>query len=150
MFRLILLCQSKTQVNRGPGYAYLTECLETNLACEQQTCFRSRERSDDRKYVCCSQEVHLLSNFAPGLLYGYLSLLGSAFKDQSPLTTFGQSYLPSFKSRPCNVYFLPSDVQFSFLFFVLIYSWYSVKCTNSLPVVKKNIFPCLISWNVMK
>ena len=82
MFRLVLLCQSKTQVNRGLRYAYLTECLsKTNLACEQQTCFRSRERSEDRKYVCCSQEVHLLSNFAPGLLYGYLSLLGSAFKD---------------------------------------------------------------------
>ena len=44
MFRLVLLCQSKTQVNRGPGYAYLNECLsKTNLACEQQTYFRSGE-----------------------------------------------------------------------------------------------------------
>ena len=51
MFRLLLLCQSKTQVNRGPGYAYLTECLETNLACEQQTYFRSggeKRRSEIR------------------------------------------------------------------------------------------------------
>ena len=118
MFRLVLSCQSKTQVNRGPGYAYLTECLETNLACEQQTCFRSRERSDDRKYVCCSQEVHLLSNFAPGLLYGYLSLLGSA----SLKTSLHWLLLGNLISHPLNtdlVMFISYLVTFNFPFFFL-------------------------------